>query len=58
MVFGWAKPPKAYIAQKDIAGKTCRINIGRHGTWTTEEARKEARQLLASMDMGEDPKNG
>lgn len=47
---------KAYIAQKDIGGKTCRINIGRHGNWTTDEARKAARQLLAAMDMGQNPR--
>jgi len=47
---------KSYIVQRDIAGKTCRINIGRCGTWTAEEARKEARQLLAEMDRGNNPK--
>ena len=47
---------KAYIVQKDLHRRTCRINIGRHGVWTTEEARKEALQILAAMDRGEDPR--
>lgn len=46
---------KAYIAQKDVRGRTRRITIGRHGTWTTELARKEAQQLLVEMDRGFDP---
>lgn len=46
---------KAYIAQKDVRGRTRRITIGRHGTWTTELARKEAQQLLVEMDRGVDP---
>jgi integrase len=46
---------KAYIAQKDVRGRTRRITIGRHGTWTTELARKEAQHLLVEMDRGFDP---
>ncbi|MDX1922588.1 MAG: integrase family protein [Alphaproteobacteria bacterium] len=50
-----SRQSKSYIAQKDIRGKSRRVNIGRHGTWTTDEARKEARKILASMDSGQDP---
>lgn len=46
---------KSYVAQKDVRGRSRRINIGRHGTWTTDQARKEARRLLTSMDIGKDP---
>jgi len=46
---------RSFIAQKDIAGRTVRVTIGKFPQWTPEMARKEARQLLAQMDRGEDP---
>jgi integrase len=47
---------KTYIVQyRNKYGQTRRYAIGRHGTWTTENARKEARQLVAEADRGGDP---
>jgi integrase len=50
-----AMQSKTYFAQRDIFGKTVRVTIGKHGVFTTEEAREEARQLLARMAKGENP---
>jgi len=47
---------KSYFAQRQIGQKTIRITIGHHGIFTPEQARKEARQLLARMANGEDPR--
>ena len=49
------KTAKTYVAQRDIAGRARRITIGKHGVFTTEEARKEARRLLNEMARGIDP---
>ena len=46
---------KTYIAQRDIAGRTRRVTIGRHGIIKTDKAREDARQLIARMAQGEDP---
>lgn len=46
---------KTFIAQKDIMGRTRRVSIGKMGTWTPDEARREARDLLVDMDKGKDP---
>jgi len=46
---------KSYFAQRDILGKTVRVTIGRHGVFTTEQAKGEAVQLLARMAKGENP---
>ncbi len=45
---------KTFIIQKDISGKSRRTNIGKYGTWTVEEAKKEARECLLLMDKGID----
>jgi integrase len=45
---------KTFIAQRDINGKTRRINIGKYGTWTVEEARRIAREKLLKMEQGID----
>ncbi|MDG1287904.1 MAG: integrase family protein [Rickettsiales bacterium] len=45
---------KTFIVQKDMNGKSKRASIGRYGTWTLEEARKEAREHLVQMDKGVD----
>jgi integrase len=45
---------KTFIIQKDISGITRRSNIGKYGTWTIDEARKEARERLMLMDKGVD----
>lgn len=47
---------KTYIFQRDLPGRrTRRMTIGRHPTWSPEEARKEARSLAVRVDKGEDP---
>jgi len=47
---------KSYFAQRQVGRKTIRVTIGRHGVFTTEQARSEARQLLARLARGEDPR--
>lgn len=49
---------KSYIAQRRINGQDKRITIGKHGIFTPDEARKDARQTLAQMARGIDPKAG
>jgi integrase len=46
---------KSYVVQSRINGESKRQKIGKHGIFTAEEARKEARQMLASMARGVDP---
>ncbi|MDB5491908.1 MAG: phage integrase family protein [Micavibrio sp.] len=46
---------KTYAAQRDIAGRTIRVNIGRHGHFTPEEARKIAKDKLYLMSLGVNP---
>ena len=48
-----AMKSKTYFAQRDVFGKTARVTIGRHGVFTTEKAREEARQLLAFQSQSE-----
>lgn len=48
---------RTYIAQGRINGKTIRITIGSHDPWTCDNARKEARDLIMSMDKGIDPRD-
>lgn len=43
-----------YIAQGRVEGRTVRVTIGQHGTWTPDMARIEARKVLADMDRGID----
>jgi integrase len=40
---------KTYIAETKISGKTARVSIGKHGVFTPEQARAEARHLLGLM---------
>ena len=47
---------KSYMIQyRNQHGATRRLTIGRHGMLTPDQARKEARQLLAEIGRGEDP---
>jgi integrase len=46
---------KSYIVQYRKDGHTRRFTFGKHGLLTPEEARGQARQLLAAVDRGEDP---
>lgn len=44
---------KTFVVQRDVRGKAVRHTIGAYGPFTVEQARKEARQLLARMARGE-----
>lgn len=49
---------RTYILQYRMGGRgspTRRYTIGRHGTWTPDEARAEARKLRQLVDRGNDP---
>jgi integrase len=47
---------KSYMIQyRNKEGATRRSTIGRHGVLTPDQARSEARQLLAAIGRGEDP---
>ncbi len=47
---------KTYVVQARINGKSSRQKIARHGVLTPEQARDEARQRLAQMAAGIDPR--
>jgi integrase len=52
---------KTYLVQRTMGGRgpnreTVKVRIGRHGVFTAEEARREARDLLNRMARGEDPR--
>ena len=46
---------KSYMVQYRSQGRTRRVTIGAHGKLTAEQARKQARILLAEVDKGGDP---
>lgn len=47
---------KSYCFQyRNPQGKTVRITIGTHGTFTTDQARKKAKSLLGKVNSGDDP---
>lgn len=46
---------KVFFAEGRVAGKTVRPSIGRYGTFTVDQARDVARQLLSRMALGENP---
>ena len=47
---------RSYLIQyRNIQSRSRRMTLGTHGRLTTEQARKEARQLLASVELGKDP---
>ncbi len=46
---------KTYIAESRVNGKTVRVTIGKHGVFTAEQARVEARQLLVTIAKGVNP---
>lgn len=45
-----------YLRYKDAAGKTCHQKLGRTVEMTLSEARKQAKNLKASITMGSDPR--
>ena len=46
---------KTYVAQRDIAGRTVRVTLGRHGVITTAQAKREAEEALGLMRRGINP---
>ncbi len=46
---------KSYLIQYRKDGHTRRFAFGKHGPLTPDEARSQARQLLAAVDRGDDP---
>jgi len=46
---------KSYVIQYRTGGRTRRMVIGRHGTVTSDEARKEAVRRLGEVARGDDP---
>jgi integrase len=46
---------KSYLVQYRAHGHTRRYTFGKHGPLTPDEARGQARQLLAAIDRGDDP---
>lgn len=47
---------KTYLLQyRNLDGRTRRLNLGRHGSITPEEARQLAKQRLGEVAKGEDP---
>jgi integrase len=45
----------AYVVKYRVAGRQRFVTIGRHGPWTPERARKEAKRLLGAAATGRDP---
>lgn len=60
--FGFKITPKgarSYVVQYRMGGREThaqRRTIGRHGVWTPDEARAEARRVLQMVDRGIDPR--
>jgi len=46
---------KSYFAEARVKGRTVRYTIGKHGVFTPEQARKEAREKLLLMAKGINP---
>ncbi|MFY8093267.1 MAG: tyrosine-type recombinase/integrase [Niveispirillum sp.] len=46
---------KSYVIQYRAGGRTRRYSFSQHGVMTPDEARRQARELLVSVDKGENP---
>ena len=46
---------KRYVAQTFRQGKTIRVQIGRHGALSFDEAKSRARKIIADIDEGRNP---
>ena len=50
-----SRASKTFVVQKDVGGKSVRVTIGKYPTWTPDQARERARQLIVEMDRGVNP---
>ena len=47
---------KSYLIQyRNAQGHSRKVTIGQHGSWTPDEARAKAKELLRAVDDGKDP---
>ena len=46
---------KVYVVQTRAFGRSKRVTVGRHGTLTADEARKEAARIITRIKAGESP---
>ena len=46
---------KVYIAEGKLNNRTVRVTIGKHGVFTAEEARNQARRILGQIAKGDNP---
>ena len=46
---------KVYYAEGKIRNRTIRVTIGKHGVFTTEQARNRARSILGQIATGINP---
>ena len=46
---------KSFVLCRKLKGRVKKVTIGRFPSWTVDMARKEALQLIASMNQGVDP---
>jgi len=46
---------KVYIAESKVNGKSVRVTIGKHGIYTAEQARNQAKEILLMMSKGINP---
>ncbi|WP_411819894.1 tyrosine-type recombinase/integrase [Hyphococcus formosus] len=53
----FASGKRSYVLKYRTGGVQRWFTIGRHGVWTPDAARSEAKRLLALVDMGSDPAN-
>lgn len=46
---------KVYVAESKANGKTVRVTIGKHGVFTAEEAKQQAKMILGTIAKGVNP---
>ncbi len=46
---------KTYVVETKVDGKVCRVTIGKHGVFTPDQARSEAKKHLVDMAKGINP---
>lgn len=47
---------KTFVVDRKFQGRSIRLSIGRFPTWTVQQARERARELIVMMDKGIDPR--